>query len=265
MTGSLSRSSASPARLGEPHVCILAGAPFLHGGIERLTWEVLAALQTSLGDRLVASAALVGRRAPDDESPLDYEGPPHLALWGKTRFAVWTLTHAARWRRSTVLFCMLVNHTPLAYIAHRLFRTRYVVWVHGTDIWSELDALKSAALRHASLVLCSSDFTRERLLMLHQVDPERAVTVHPPVGRALLERAATAERAPSRCDPVILSVGRVTPEARYKGFDTVIRALPAVAREVPDASYRLGCARRPPLAGGGAGSARSRPLPRPCR
>jgi glycosyltransferase involved in cell wall biosynthesis len=39
--------------------------------------------------------------------------------------------------------------------------------------------------------------------------------------------------------PVILTVGRLESSERYKGYDQIIKALPAIRREAPDARYML--------------------------
>jgi phosphatidylinositol alpha-1,6-mannosyltransferase len=100
-----------------------------------------------------------------------------------------------------------------------------------------MEVLPRLALRRADLVFCSSEFTRRRVMQRHGVRPDKAKTIHPPVSRSGLDRAARVICSPGNASPVILSVGRVTRGSEYKGYDQVIRALPLIRDRVPDVRY----------------------------
>jgi phosphatidylinositol alpha-1,6-mannosyltransferase len=95
------------------------------------------------------------------------------------------------------------------------------------------------ALRRADLVLCSSRYTRTQVIDRHGVSAAKAAVLYPPVSRECSERAAASIRSAADTQPVILSVGRVSEDARYKGYDTVVRALPAIAKAIPGVRYRI--------------------------
>jgi phosphatidylinositol alpha-1,6-mannosyltransferase len=133
------------------------------------------------------------------------------------------------------------------YVALQLQRwlqLPYVVYAHGNEI---LDATNSTwdkpklSLRRAARVLANSQFTAD-LVAKAGVEPQRIVVLHPGCdvewyqprkvsaeSRLRLLRGHTNVR-------VILSVGNLV---QRKGHDMVIRALPAVLHDVPDALYLI--------------------------
>ena len=198
----------------------------------------MGALRAAVPADALATAALIGKDGLGRDPAFDYSGPPRLSLFSKLRFAAWVLRRTLNWRSSTVLVCMLVNQAPVAEASRRLFGTRYVVWAHGTETWESMERMSRAALRRAAVVFCSSDYTRARISALHGINEKTTFTVRPPVGSACLRRGAGV-RSAGQASPTVLSVGRVERGSEYKGFDTVLRALPVVIRAVPGVRYRI--------------------------
>lgn len=130
------------------------------------------------------------------------------------------------------------------YLA-RLLHLPLVIYAHGEEITSwrrsprRLKAM-GFAYRQADRVIANSDFTRDRLLELG-VDATRITIIHPGVdlqrfhpGQDIADlRQGLGLDARQK---LILSVGRLS---RRKGFDQVIRALPALLDEGVDAHYAI--------------------------
>lgn len=127
----------------------------------------------------------------------------------------------------------------------RLLRLPLVIYAHGEEIttWRRSPRRLKAmayAYQRADRVIANSDFTRARLLELG-VEPARIHIIHPGVD---LERFHPGhETADLRQglglaaeSKLILSVGRLS---RRKGFDQVIRALPALLRDGLDVHYAI--------------------------
>jgi phosphatidylinositol alpha-1,6-mannosyltransferase len=98
-----------------------------------------------------------------------------------------------------------------------------------------------SVFRRADAVLANSDFTRETLVSLLGVDPERIVVVYPTVDEnrfrpGLPGQELRAEIGITEGQRLILSVGRLQ---RRKGFDSVIRALPLLREQRVDAHYAV--------------------------
>jgi phosphatidylinositol alpha-1,6-mannosyltransferase len=127
----------------------------------------------------------------------------------------------------------------------RLLRLPLVIYAHGEEIttWRRSPRRLKAmtfAYRRADRVIANSEFTHDRLLELG-VDPARILIIHPGVD---LQRFHPGQPSADlrqglgldAGQQLILSVGRLS---RRKGFDQVIRALPALAEAGRDVHYAV--------------------------
>ncbi len=133
----------------------------------------------------------------------------------------------------------------VAWAVGRLFGCKVLIYAHGEELtgWGRGNKFKAMcfALQHADHILANSDFTRDTLIALIGVRPERIVMTYPTVdveryrpGLPFADlRAGLGLTDGQR---LILSVGRLT---RRKGFDQVIRALPGLLRRGLDMHYAI--------------------------
>ena len=133
----------------------------------------------------------------------------------------------------------------VAWTIARLRGRPVLVYAHGEELtnWGRgrKFALMRFVFRHADAILANSDFTRDTLSGLLDVDPGRIAVVYPTVdedrfrpGLAAADLRASVGVTQGNC--LILSVGRLQ---RRKGFDNVIRALPLLQQAGIDAHYAL--------------------------
>lgn len=132
----------------------------------------------------------------------------------------------------------------VAWLVARLTFRPAVIYAHGEELtgWGRGNKYKVMcfALRHADTVIANSDFTRDTLIGMG-VRPGRIVLIHPGVDtgrfrpglgtgdlRAGLGLGGTAK--------LVLSVGRLS---RRKGFDTMIRCLPALCASGLDVHFAI--------------------------
>ena len=131
-----------------------------------------------------------------------------------------------------------------AWAVARLTFHPVVIYAHGEELttWGRGGKYKAMrfALRHADRVIANSEFTRDELLKM-DVDAARITLIYPGVDvarfRPGLPFADLRESvgAGSQCK-LILSVGRLS---RRKGFDQVIKSLPALVEAGLDVHYVL--------------------------
>jgi phosphatidylinositol alpha-1,6-mannosyltransferase len=133
----------------------------------------------------------------------------------------------------------------VALLVARLTGCTVLTWAHGEELttWgrSRKFGAMRFALRHADRVLSNSDYTRDTLISLIGVKPERIALVYPTVDEERFRPGQKADdlRAAigmSAGQKLILSVGRLLPR---KGFDNVIRALPNLLGQGLDVRYAL--------------------------
>lgn len=164
-----------------------------------------------------------------------------FALWGAGRspsrlrtmhFALRVLAACAIHKPEYIVITHL-NFGPVAYLAKRLFGTRFALVAYGIDVHERLSKARRAALRAADMIIAVSAWTRQRLLDNVGVDPSRVVLLAPTVDELRFCDGVKPQALVSRYglqtgDRVVLTVARLDPTEGYKGYDRVVRALPLV-------------------------------------
>lgn len=257
---------------------LLSPELFLHeGGIARIMRLYLKALceLAGPGDRV---HSLVLNDRPGAEPKLARYANASLGEHiGCDRSKRVFVRHALRLsRQADLIVCAHLHHLPIAWLAQRLHsRLRYSLVAHGIEVWRPYGWAERRALLGAHRVLCVSEYTRRQLLrFLPELSPERLLvvpnTLDPhfapqnrdashsegwatgpgptEVGigkwRASSADASRAAGTPQRDSapfalPRILTVGRLSSTDTYKGFDTLIEAMPAVRHTYPTVRLRI--------------------------
>ncbi len=144
-------------------------------------------------------------------------------------------------RRHDVLFCGHVAAAPAAWLLGFIFRKPYFVYVHALEITPErYRRLFSFLLRRAAGVFAGSRYAKMLAISYLGLSASAIDLIPPGVDPFLVKAArdipATFDyKKPG--DRVLLSVGRLKSDERYKGHDVVIRALPLILRCVPSCYY----------------------------
>jgi glycosyltransferase involved in cell wall biosynthesis len=141
---------------------------------------------------------------------------------------------------------VLAAHHNLASIAAGIRaiarKTRVLVLAHGMEVWQPLPWWLRRALRRADLVSAPSTYTARRLTQVQGVPAEKVRRL--PWG--LDPEADGAGAQPANCLPlgfppgrVILTVGRLAANERYKGVDTLIQAVACLRARFRDVSLLI--------------------------
>lgn len=169
--------------------------------------------------------------------------PESLLMYG--RLLGHSLRLALGGRFAAVLAGRALPEGLVAWVTARLLGCKLLIYAHGEELtgWGRGRKFRTMcfALRRADHVLANSDFTRDTLILLIGVRPDRIVMTYPTVdaerfrpGLPFDELRAGIGLSPSQL--LILSVGRLQPR---KGFDQVIRALPGLLARGLDVHYAL--------------------------
>jgi phosphatidylinositol alpha-1,6-mannosyltransferase len=168
--------------------------------------------------------------------------PESLAMYA--RFFFKSLGLALHHRFQAVHAGRVLPEGLVAWLVARIARIPVVIYAHGEEITTWRQPAKFRVMRfvyrHADRLVANSEFTRDELVKIG-VAPERITLIYPGVDidrfRPGLQfddlRASIGIASAQR---LILSVGRLS---RRKGFDQLIRALPAVRATGQDAHYAL--------------------------
>ena len=139
-----------------------------------------------------------------------------------------------------------VTYATLAPVAQLLRRLRprlpCVVFAQGpAEVQVTLPLYQRLALARADRIIVASHFAAERLVRLNGIPHERIDVVPLCLDPVWIESGTSTgwavPDAPLPAGTMLLTVGRMNADERYKGQDRVIRALPTVRRSVPDAFY----------------------------
>ncbi len=157
--------------------------------------------------------------------------------------------HARDLARDQGVDVMLLGHLYLGALGPRLRRKAgvpYGVVLHGSELhryWGLklVRRVMLAALNAADFLVVNSEFTRQQYLERGVRSEQRFVKVNPGVDTSVFRPDAgdpkmVRQRHGVGDRPLIVSVARLV---EWKGHDTMIRALPQVLAEVPEAAYLI--------------------------
>lgn len=200
------------------------------GGIQTMLLEIFRRLP----DKVVALA-------PGRDDANHAERPPfrvirvtsatRLGLLGSLRMLVSALAQAVR-HRPDVIVCGHVLTGPIGLVVKWVFRRPYVVFTYAYEVqrkhWARLVGL---VLRRADAVVAISAYTREAVERFG-VPSSRIHVISPGVDAGRFSPGPGGNGARR---PTLLTVARLN--ERYKGHDSVIRALPLIRAKAPDVRY----------------------------
>ncbi len=226
-------------------VLILATDIYTRGGMARYTWTLASALGDLVGRDNVHMLTLLGRSsagaAPKRFRILQVVADQPTAA-SKFRFAAKALGLGLR--KYDLVICVFVGLAPLAGIIRLLFGTPYWVCCHGIEVWNRLPLLERLAVRQANRIVPISRFTAAKVAEMNGVPAKKIRIVYnaiPEEQAAMLGLSSEAGTCVSSNggQKRLLSVGMLSQALAYKGFDTVIRALPQVLAVMPNVRYTI--------------------------
>ena len=221
----------------------LFGAP---GGIQTVNGDTLRAMTRVCPSARHRVLLYQDREVPRPAPPVTDGGRVRFVPCGRAggasrfRFA-WAFAAALAERRPDLIVAGHAGLAPLAWLAKRVLGIPYVVWVYGVEVGRLRNRAQVAGLRHADRLVAVSRHTSRELSVVDSVAAGRTMVL-PPAVRDSFRPGSGAEvrrRLGLDREPVLLTVARYDTGERYKGYDLVVRALPAVLRRRPDVRYVL--------------------------
>jgi glycosyltransferase involved in cell wall biosynthesis len=175
--------------------------------------------------------------------PGDFEWPAGFAwhAYDRARVAmVWNLQRRLLAAQPDLVLFTHVNLAALAGIVRVAApRARIAVLGHGVEVWKKLRGQVGQGLRDADAVVAPSKFTREKIMEMNGVAPERVTVIAHGLSRdwvRAFSRQASAAK-PRGEGHTLLSVTRLIRADVQKGVDAVLRAMPEILRRCPEARY----------------------------
>ncbi len=149
--------------------------------------------------------------------------------------------------KTDVLVVGHINLAPAALFFRYWFpKMKMVVMAHGIEVWQPLGGIKRWMLQQADLILSVSEFTRQKLVTLQGLAPQK-IQVLPNCldpyfqcpdqfqkPKYLLKRYGLQPG-----QKILLTISRLNSQEGYKGYDQVLKALPLLKTSFPDIQYIL--------------------------
>jgi phosphatidylinositol alpha-1,6-mannosyltransferase len=122
------------------------------------------------------------------------------------------------------------------------------VWLvaHGIEVWRPLSYVKQYLLKRCDKLICVSNFTREQMIIRHNVNPEICNVLNNAID-PFMKLPKTFEKPQqllsryklSAGQPVIFTLTRLASTEQYKGYEHVIQAVSSIKASFPDIKYIL--------------------------
>ena len=214
------------------------------GGIAKFNRDFLRALDScNLVERVQVLPRLIVepimRRAIPEAVVYDRK-----AAGGKTAFILRVAAHLCRANQVNLVICGHINLLPAAWLVARLRAVRLVLIIHGIEAWERPRSLLVRRLaRTVDAFISVSRFSAERFADWSRVPMERASILPNCVDldqfRPQQRDMELLKRYGLQSSRVILTLGRLEPGERYKGFDEVIGVMPLLVARFPKLKYLI--------------------------
>ena len=208
------------------------------GGIAQYNRDIIDAICSF---ERVAEVVVLTRVAPEIGFTHPTKATYDLAsAAGIKSFIFRSAVHAAG--RYDLVYCAHINLLPFAVVIARARRLPLVLAIYGIDAWQRPSGLAGrCGVGAVSLVVSISQLTLDRFRTWSNVASDRCAVL-PNAVHAEDFAVGDKDNALSRKlgiagQPVILTLGRMSADERYKGFDEVMQVLPRLLLRMPNLVY----------------------------
>lgn len=145
---------------------------------------------------------------------------------------------------------IILSHINLSVIGLliKAINPKCQVWLiaHGIEVWRPLSSPKKMLLRRCDKIICVSSFTRQQMIGLHQVDPDKCTVLNNAVDPFM--KLPVSFQKPEHLlkqhwltpdNQVIFTLTRLASTEQYKGHDQVIKVISRLKERFPQVRYVL--------------------------
>lgn len=233
---------------GIDHVFVFLQIFECEGGIQSYVKDVLQAYLSLIpqSSARTTSEIFLLRDGSRCDNPLDihplqfhYLKNQHPML-GRLRLAM-VLLRCLWQRKPQHVFCGHIRLAPMTQLMCQALDIPYTVLTYGKEVWERLPEQQRQALVKADGIWTISRYSRDRMCAANEIEPDK-VQMLPCVvdgdrfslgakSPELIKRYGLAE------SKVLMTVARLWSGDIYKGVDVTIRALPLIAKVIPNVKY----------------------------
>lgn len=125
-------------------------------------------------------------------------------------------------------------------------KTKLVMLAHGIEVWDELSPWKKWMLHKCDKILPVSHYTREKLVAVQQVEEKKLSVLNNCLDPFLSAPKQTGKNEKllrrygfDNNNLVLMTLTRLSSKEKYKGYDNVLYALPALKEQYPGLKYLI--------------------------
>jgi phosphatidylinositol alpha-1,6-mannosyltransferase len=146
--------------------------------------------------------------------------------------------------RFDLVGCGHIRLLPMAFLAKWITGAPVVLMIYGVDAWTPKYCKKTKyLLPRIDAVISISEITKQKFMEWSHFNekkifilPNAVAQGHYGVGPKSQE---LVERYGLKGKTVLMTLGRLAAEEKYKGFDEIMEALPALLQPIPDIVYLI--------------------------
>ena len=163
-------------------------------------------------------------------------------IGGKVKYIKTIFSHLLKSESYDAIICGHINLLPIAYLASRWKRAPLILMIYGIDAWKKPGSLFTAwSIDKVDMVVSISAVTRERFVSWSGF-PEDRISLLPnaihTVNYGVEEKSRSYEERYGVLDKkVLMTLGRMSADEQYKGFDQVLDVLPSLIEKLPNIVY----------------------------
>src|SRR4051794_10053634 len=212
------------------------------GGISKFNRDFIQAVDAScVAERLYAFPRLILQ--PIEEPIPESVVYDRKAARGKFAFIRRLLLHAWRGPKPDLVICGHLNLLPAAWLLARRRGARLALIIHGIEAWGPRSRSFKSMLRSIDSYIAVSRYSAERFARWSEVSQDRFFILPNCVDLSSFapqpRRRDLVERYGLQDSKVILTLGRMASQERYKGFDEVIEVMPVLLGQFPTLKYMI--------------------------
>ncbi|MBI5079273.1 glycosyltransferase family 4 protein [Candidatus Wolfebacteria bacterium] len=146
--------------------------------------------------------------------------------------------------RPDYFFCSHINFRPIASFCSKIFKVPYILLTYGIDVWGKPSESEKNFVENSKLATTISNFTKNKLLNNYSGLENKIFILPNSIDISEFypkdKNKRLVEKYNLEGKKVIFTLTRLSALEKYKGYDKMIEALPAILEKIPNIFYIIG-------------------------
>jgi len=161
---------------------------------------------------------------------------------GKAKYIFSVLSAILKDSDFDLVVCGHINLLSVAYLAKKVTNARLMQMMYGIDVWTPVGGkVNNYLLRHVDMSVSISEITKQRFLDWAPVSVQEIAILPNAIDSDAYRPGEKSESLIKRYGlqnkTVLMTLGRISADEQYKGFDEIIDVIPMLSQEIPDVIY----------------------------